>query len=113
LTGVDKTNAESNMEVRYIGYTAYERETTILGNDEDRIWEVYTAQPMIMTKLRKAGVEPYWTETEPNEKGEPRIIAAKYKLEWRQISILSKNKRKGNPKFKEYISNSKSVEQSM
>jgi hypothetical protein len=84
--------------VNYIGYSAYERETTIVGNDEERIWHVYTAQPVIMTKLRKAGMEPYWTETEINSKGEERIVAAKYKLEWRQISILSKKRRKGNPK---------------
>jgi hypothetical protein len=43
-------------------------------------------------------LEPYWTETEKSEKGEERIIAAKYRLEWRQVSILSKKKRKGNPK---------------
>lgn len=79
-----------------IGYSAYERETTIIGNDEERVWQVYTAQPTVMTKLRRAGVEPYWTETESNSKGEERIIAAKYKLDWRQISILNKKKRKGN-----------------
>jgi hypothetical protein len=96
-----------------MGYSAYERETTIIGNDEDKEWQVYTAQPSIMGKLRRAGVEPYWTETEPNEKGEPRIIAAKYKLEWRQISILSKNKRKGNPTFGKNKTDSESVEQSV
>lgn len=84
-------------EVIGIGYSAYERETTIIGNDEERVWQVYTAQPTVMTKLRKAGMEPYWTETEIGSDGKERIIAAKYKLEWRQISILNKKKRKGNP----------------
>jgi len=77
-----------------MGYTAYERETTIVGNDEDRIWEIYTAQPTIMTKLKKAGMEPYWTETEPDVKGKPRIIAAKYRLDWRQVTFRRKEKRK-------------------
>jgi hypothetical protein len=49
-----------------------------------------------MGKLKRAGVEPYWTETEKDSKGNDRVIAAKYKLEFRQISILSNKKRKGN-----------------
>lgn len=80
-----------------MAYTAYERETTILGNDLDKEWEVYTAQASIMGKMRRAGVEPYWTETELTDKGEERIVAAKYRLEWRQVSILSNKKRKGKP----------------
>lgn len=66
-----------------------------------------------MGKLRRAGVEPYWTETEKNDKGEDRIIAAKYKLEWRQVSILSNKKRKGNPTFGKTKTESESAEQSV
>ena len=72
-----------------MSYTAYERETIINGNDEDRMWDVYTAQAVIMTKLRHAGVEPYWTETD----SEGRVTAAKYTLAWRQISILNKTRK--------------------
>jgi hypothetical protein len=71
-----------------MSYTAAERETVIRCDDVDKIWDVYTAQQTMMTKIKRSGVEPYWTETEKNEKGEDRVIAARYKLTWRQISIL-------------------------
>ncbi|WP_431785863.1 hypothetical protein [Paenibacillus lactis] len=38
---------------------AEERETVIRSDDECKTWTVYTMQQTIITKLRKAGVEPY------------------------------------------------------
>ena len=70
-----------------MSYSAEERETVIVCDDVDRIWDVYTNQMLVINKLKKIGVEPYWSETETNDKGDTRITCAKYKLEYKQISM--------------------------
>lgn len=42
-----------------MSFTAIERETVIHCDDETKTWEIYTLQPTIITKLKKAGIEPY------------------------------------------------------
>lgn len=41
-----------------ISYTAIERETVIRCDDEGKLWEIYTLMPTVITKLKKAGIEP-------------------------------------------------------
>lgn len=43
---------------------AEERETVIRSDDECKTWTVYTMQPTVITKLRKAGAEPYKVDAE-------------------------------------------------
>jgi hypothetical protein len=42
-----------------MSYTAPERETIIRCDDETKTWTIYTLQPTIITKLKRAGIEPY------------------------------------------------------
>lgn len=39
--------------------SAAERETVLICNDEMNQWEICTFQSKVITKLRKAGLEPY------------------------------------------------------
>lgn len=41
-----------------MSYTAEERETSINCNDSEFLWSIYTLQPRVISKLRKAGIEP-------------------------------------------------------
>ena len=66
-----------------IQLTAYERETIILTNDEDKHWDIYTCQGKIMTKLKKIGAEPY--DVVKDEEG--RVIEARYRLDYKQVSF--------------------------
>lgn len=38
---------------------ANERETAIHCDDESKTWSIYTMQQRVITKLKKAGIEPY------------------------------------------------------
>ncbi len=69
-----------------ISLSAFERETTCICNDEINQWEVYTCQPKIMTKLNKVA-EPIWTHVEDG-----RIVAARYLLDYGQVSFRNKSK---------------------
>lgn len=66
-----------------MSFTGIERETIINISDEDDMWDVYTRQGKIMTKLKKIGVEPYKVEKDENG----RIESAWYKLNYKQISF--------------------------
>lgn len=58
---------------------AEERETVIRSDDECKTWTVYTMQQTVITKLRKAGIEPY--KIDPDG-------AHYYKdLKWNQVSF--------------------------
>lgn len=41
-----------------MSYVANERETVIQCDDETMKWNLYTLQPRVITKLKKAGIEP-------------------------------------------------------
>lgn len=41
-----------------MAYSAEERETVCITNDEDKTWTIETYMQSIVTKLRKAGIEP-------------------------------------------------------
>jgi hypothetical protein len=61
-------------------YLPVERETVLNTDDETKTWQVYTAQPSLIRKLKKLGIKPYWTE-EDNGK----IVAARYQLDMDQV----------------------------
>lgn len=42
-----------------VSYTAEERETCIHCSDETKTWDIYTRQATVITKLKRAGIEPY------------------------------------------------------
>lgn len=62
---------------------AEERETIITTDDSLDVWDIYTGQRKIMTKIEKLGVEPY--KVEKDEEGS--IISKSYKLDFKQISF--------------------------
>jgi hypothetical protein len=66
-----------------MSFTSIERETIINISDEDDMWDIYTRQGKIMTKLKKIGVKPYKVEKDEDE----RIVSAWYKLNYKQISF--------------------------
>ncbi|MCY9592377.1 hypothetical protein PC41400_14860 [Paenibacillus chitinolyticus] len=41
-----------------MSYVANERETVIQCDDEKMKWNLYTLQPRVISKLKKAGIEP-------------------------------------------------------
>lgn len=75
-----------------------ERETVMLTNDEDNFYTITTIQQKMMTKMKKAEIEPYKTELDEDGK----IFCLFYKVPYRQISIRKATKpsttvRKPNP----------------
>lgn len=42
-----------------MAYTLVEQETIIRSDNESKLWTIYTHQQKVITKLRKAGVEPW------------------------------------------------------
>jgi hypothetical protein len=63
-----------------MGYAIDEQETTCVYDKSTNQWTVYTcARNHIGRLLRRFG-EPFWKETEPDKHGEPRIIAAKWRV---------------------------------
>lgn len=41
-----------------MSYTAEERETVINCTDEDNLWNMYTLQSKVITKMKKLGIKP-------------------------------------------------------
>ncbi|QDX95854.1 hypothetical protein EEL30_21685 [Brevibacillus laterosporus] len=67
-----------------MSYTAYERETVLTCDDETKMWTIYTLQPPIITRLRKAGIEPFQIDKDGGHH---------YKeVAFRQVSFRSKSK---------------------
>jgi transcription initiation factor IIE alpha subunit len=66
-----------------MSFTSIERETIINISDEDNMWDVYTRQGKIMTKLKNIGAVPYKVERDENN----RIESAWYKLNYKQVSF--------------------------
>ena len=63
-----------------MGYAIDEQETTCVYDKSTNQWTVYTcARNHIGRLLRRFG-EPFWKETEPDKNGQPRIIAAKWRV---------------------------------
>lgn len=67
-----------------MGYARAEMETTCVYDHVSKEWTVYTCVPNHLTKLSKIK-EPYWTETEPDIHGNPRVIAGKWRLNRSQV----------------------------
>ncbi|PPB12918.1 hypothetical protein C4A77_00600 [Brevibacillus laterosporus] len=67
-----------------MSYTAFERETVMTCDDETKMWTIYTLQPTVITKLRKAGIEPFQIDKDGGHH---------YKeVTFKQISFRSKTK---------------------
>lgn len=45
--------------MRQLSYSAPERETILQCDDETKKWSITTLQPTVITKLKKANIEPY------------------------------------------------------
>lgn len=65
-----------------MSYSAEERETTLTVTDESRVWEVFSLMPTFITKMKKAGVEPY----KVTEDG-----CHFYRIDYEQVSIRKKS----------------------
>lgn len=42
-----------------MSYTAEERESVLIANDDNKTWSIYSLQPTVINKLRKAGIQPF------------------------------------------------------
>lgn len=42
-----------------MSFSAEERETCIHCDDSKKLWSIYTRQATVITKLKRAGIEPY------------------------------------------------------
>lgn len=47
-----------------MSYTAEERETIINGNDDEKVWSIYTRQKKVMNLLKRKGYTPTKVELE-------------------------------------------------
>lgn len=67
-----------------MAYSNDEKETSCVYDYMTKEWNVYTCVPTHLTKLCKIS-EPYWKEEEPDSKGNPRIVAGKWRLSKSQV----------------------------
>jgi len=69
-----------------MGFSAPERSTTFNSDDEFKTWSGCSCQPAVISKLRRAGIEPYKVDSDG---------MAWYKdIAFNQISFRSKSERK-------------------
>jgi hypothetical protein len=76
-----------------MSYTAIERETLCICNDETNEWAIYAASSKMQTRMEKAGFIAYKEDVEGNKW---------YKVDYEQVSFRKKseNKREISPERK-------------
>ncbi|MET3209720.1 UNVERIFIED_CONTAM: hypothetical protein ABIC26_002667 [Paenibacillus sp. PvR008] len=65
-----------------MSYTAIERETVCVCNDETNEWEIFSASSKLQNKMEKAGFEAYKVDAEGNKY---------YKVDYEQVSFRKKS----------------------
>jgi len=75
-----------------MGYSSDEMETSCVYDYLAKCWDVYTCVPSHITKLLKIA-EPVWKEEQPDSKGDPRIVAGKWKLGKSQVRFAKISKK--------------------